>query len=257
MRHKYRYQLLMKTIKKQLGIFLPALLSLALFGVVVLWFLPDDSPKEIDVIRHRQTLAGFVVFAAAFMVSGVMVFQGIIFEKARARMERKLSNLATTDPLTGILNRRHFWHTAGRELHRHQRYFRALALLVMNIDRLKRINDAFGHPAGDKVLRELAKQCKKNLRKSDIFGRINGKEFAVLLVETTAEAAVDVADRLRQQLASKPFIVDNGIPINVTVSIGVTQGRREDECVDDLIKRADAAMVEAKGKGRNRVETLS
>lgn len=242
------------TIKKQLKIFLPALLNVSLFGIVVFWFILNDVQQEIDVLR-RLVLVGVIVFAAVLLVSGYIVFQGIMFEKERNRMEHKLRQLASTDPLTGALNRRHFWHTAGMELHRHQRYFRELAMLVMDIDHFKRINDTFGHPAGDKVLRELVKSCVKNLRESDIFGRIGGEKFAVLLVETQAEAAVEVADRLRQRLSAIQTIVDGGITINCTVSIGIAHARREDESLDDLIKRADAALYEAKNKGRNRVET--
>jgi diguanylate cyclase (GGDEF)-like protein len=227
----------------------------ALFGAVVSWFILNDIQQEIDVIHRRLALVVFVIFTAVLLVSGYIVFQGIMFEKERNRMARKLKNLASTDPLTGALNRRHFWRTADMELHRHHRYFRELAMLVMDIDHFKRINDTFGHPTGDKVLRELVKSCVKNLRKSDIFGRIGGEEFAVLLVETQAEASVEVADRLRQQLAAIQTIVDGGIPINFTVSIGVTHARREDESLDDLIKRADAALDQAKSKGRNRVET--
>lgn len=241
-----------QSIKKQLIIYLPALLNVALFGGVV-WFILNDAQQEFNVMSHRLVLVGFVVFAALLLGSGYIVFQGIMFEKERNRMARELRKLASTDPLTGALNRRHFWHTAGMELHRHHRYFRELAMLMMDIDHFKRINDSFGHPAGDKVLRQLAKSCIKNLRKSDIFGRIGGEEFAVLLVETQAEAAVEVADRLRQRLAAKQTIVNGGIPINFTVSIGVTHARREDDSIDDLIKRADAALNQAKNKGRNRV----
>ena len=245
----------MQTLKKQLRIFLPALLNIALFGAVVFWFILNDVQQGIDVMRQRLVLLGFIVFAALLPVSGYIVFQGIMFEKERNRMAHKLRKLASTDPLTGALNRRHFWRTADIELHRHHRYFRELAILVMDIDHFKRINETFGPPAGDKVLRELAESCVNNLRKSDIFGRIGGEEFALLLVETQAEAAVEVADRLRQRLAAKRTIVDGGKPINFTVSIGITHARREDDCIDDLIKRADAALTRAKSKGRNRVET--
>jgi diguanylate cyclase (GGDEF)-like protein len=244
-----------QTIKKQLKIYLPALLNVALFGTVVFWFILNDVQQEIEDMHRRLVLVGCVVFAAVLLVSGYIVFQGILFEKERNRMARKLKNLTSTDPLTGALNRRHFWRASDMELHRHHRYFRELAILVMDIDHFKRINDTFGHPAGDMVLRELVNSCVKNLRKSDIFGRIGGEEFAILLVETQAEASVEVADRLRQQLAAKQIIVDGGIPINFTVSIGVSHARREDESLDDLIKRADAALEQAKSKGCNRVES--
>jgi diguanylate cyclase (GGDEF)-like protein len=244
-----------QTIQNQLKIFLAALLNVALFGAVVFRFILNDVQQEIDVMRHRPVLQGFVVFAAVLLVSGYILFQGIMLEKERNRMEQKLRKLAGTDPLTGAFTRRHFRRTADMELHRHHRYFRELALLVMDIDHFKRINDTFGHAAGEKVLCKLVESSVKNLRKNDVFGRIGGERFAVLLVETQAEAAVEVAERLRQRLADRQTIVDSGIPINFTVSIGVTLARREDDCVDDLINRAHAALGQAKNKGRNRVES--
>ncbi len=257
---------MVQTIKKQLRIYLPALLAIVFLGAAAWLFEPwnwipgnaihlNDVQNEIDILRHRLILARLVAFSAVLLASGYTVTQGIMFEKERAQMERKLKNLSRTDSLTGALNRRHFWHTADKELQRHHRYFRELAMLVMDIDHFKRINETFGHSAGDKVLREMVKSSVDNLRKSDIFGRIGGEKFAVLLVETRSEAAIEVADRLRQQLAAKQTLVDGGVPITFTVSIGVTHARREDECVDDLISRADAALVDAKKKGRNRVET--
>jgi diguanylate cyclase (GGDEF)-like protein len=215
----------------------------------------SDVHQEITRMRGRLMLVGGGVLVAVILVSGFMVIQGIAFEKERNRMERRLRRLASTDPLTGALNRRYFWQIAGMEIHRHQRYFRELAVLVMDIDHFKRINDTFGHPAGDTVLRELVDCCKKNLRKSDIFGRIGGEEFAIALVETKAEAAAEVADRLRRRLADEQILVEGGIPIKFTVSIGMTNARREDDCLDDLIKRADTAMYLAKKRGRNRVES--
>lgn len=214
----------------------------------------NDVQQEIDIMRRRLVMLGSVVLMAVLLVSGYIVLQGIMFEKERTRMERELRKLASTDPLTGALNRRHFWQLAGMELHRHHRYFREMAILVMDIDHFKRINDTFGHPAGDTIIRELVKSCTSNLRKSDIFGRIGGEEFAVLLVETQAEAAIEVAERLRQRLAEKQTTIDGGIPINFTVSIGVAHARREDKHLDDLIKRADTALYQAKNQGRNRVE---
>lgn len=253
-----------QTLKKQLKIFLPPLVSVALFGMVVFWFIVpefrsmihmNDAHPELARLRGRLVLAGGGLLVAVLLVSGFMVLQGIAFEKERSRMERRLRKLASTDPLTGALNRRHFWQVGDMELHRHQRYFRELAVLVMDIDHFKRINATFGHPAGDTVLLKLANTCKSNLRKSDLFGRIGGEAFAIVLVETQAEAAMEVADRLRRRLADDQILVEGGVPIQFTVSIGITSARREDECLDDLVKRAYAAMNMAKQKGRNRVET--
>jgi diguanylate cyclase (GGDEF)-like protein len=260
-----------KTVKKQLKIFLPALMSLALFGVVVFWFIfpqtnaiimknklktiyLSDLQQEITKMRRQLIFSGGGILIAAMIVAGYMVLQGIRFEKERSRLERKLKKLASTDPLTGALNRRHFWRMADMEIHRHRRYFREMSVLIMDIDRFKRINETFGHPCGDKILQELVKNCMQNLRKSDVFGRIGGQEFAILLVETRAKAAMEVADRLRHRLAEKQIKINGGTPIQFTVSIGVTHVQREDETLDSIIKRADKALCQAKHGGRNRVE---
>ena len=214
----------------------------------------SDVQQEITKMRHKLILVGGGVLIAVLIVAGYMVLQGISFEKERSRMERELKKLASTDPLTGALNRRHFWRVADMEIHRHQRYFREMSVLIMDIDHFKRINDTFGHPSGDKILQELVKSCRQNLRKCDVFGRIGGEEFAVLLIETRAKAAMEVADRLRHRLAEKQTTVNGKTPIQFTVSIGVTHVRREDEILDDIIKRADKALYQAKNNGRNRVE---
>ena len=214
----------------------------------------SDVQQEITKMRRKLILAGGTVLIAVLIVAGYVVLQGINFENERARMERELKQLASTDPLTGALNRRHFWRVADMEVQRHRRYFRELSVLIMDIDHFKRVNDTFGHPAGDKVLLGLVKSSMQNLRKSDLFGRIGGEEFAVLLVETHAEGAMEVADRLRRRLAEKQTMVNGKTPIQFTVSIGVTHVRREDETLNDMIKRADKALYQAKNNGRNRVE---
>lgn len=212
-----------------------------------------DVQRDIDLMRRKLLLIGSGVFLAVLLLAGHLVMRGLAFDKERKRMELELKKLACTDSLTGATNRRHFWSVADRELDRYRRYHRNLDLLLLDIDHFKNINDTYGHPAGDAVLRAMVRRCIRSIRKSDVFGRIGGEEFACLLVEAREEAALEVANRLRQHLADQPVVVD-GTPIHYTVSIGIASVQNNDKSLDDMVKRADDALYRAKENGRNRVE---
>ena len=172
----------------------------------------------------------------------------------RKRMEETLRRLATQDSLTGLFNRRYFFAVAKREFQRSQRYGHSLALLLLDIDYFKRINDAYGHRAGDQVLRTIAEIMRGGLRQVDIPCRYGGEEFVMLLPETPLDTAIAVAQRLGATLAETPIPTEKG-PLPVTVSIGVagmTNG--EGLTLDLLLERADQAMYAAKQAGRNRVQ---
>ncbi len=171
----------------------------------------------------------------------------------RCLLEDELKQLANTDSLTGVLNRRHFWNVANKELDRHGRYNRDMALLLMDIDKFKQINDKYGHPAGDKVIQLLARQCLEHIRNTDYIARIGGEEFAILLVETNRNQAFSISERLRKMLAEKA-LATNGDDLRFTVSIGATTNDRTDSTIDQLFQRADEALYMAKNGGRNRVE---
>jgi diguanylate cyclase (GGDEF)-like protein/PAS domain S-box-containing protein len=170
----------------------------------------------------------------------------------RKATEARLRELATTDGLTGLFNRRRFMELAEREFARSKRYQGPLAMLMMDIDHFKRVNDTHGHDVGDEVLRELASTSLKALREADILGRLGGEEFAVLLPETETSAAMDVAERLRRAVEESPMET-NGGKLAITVSIGAACMEAATGSVEELLKRADVALYEAKQSGRNKV----
>jgi diguanylate cyclase (GGDEF)-like protein len=161
--------------------------------------------------------------------------------------------LARTDYLTGLFNRRHFVELAERELDRAERYQRPLAMLMIDIDHFKSVNDTRGHAIGDLVLQEVARLIRAALRAVDIVGRMGGEEFAAVLVEMDGESAREVAERVRCTVEEASIRVPEGVPVSVTISIGITHlcGRNAD--LDTLLNEADAAMYSAKESGRNRV----
>jgi len=173
----------------------------------------------------------------------------------RRRLEKELRHLASIDPLTGAANRRHFMELANKELYRLKRYNHKLALAIMDVDHFKKVNDSYGHPVGDQVLKALVQYCHIYLRKSDILGRIGGEEFAILLIETEPASVETVADRLRRKIAELQISIDNG-ELQFTVSIGITDAKKKDTSFAPIIKRADEALYQAKAGGRNRVVYL-
>lgn len=174
-------------------------------------------------------------------------------EVALRRAVAELGRLSRTDALTGLPNRRHFVDALEREFERSTRYGGSLGLLVIDIDHFKRVNDTWGHLAGDKVLRDVAGILAYNLRQSDIAARFGGEEFAVLLPETDLEGAVLVAERYRLEIAARQFKID-GAGLQITVSIGAAAlPRTQAADATELLRRADAALYKAKESGRNRV----
>ena len=215
----------------------------------------DDVRAEIAAIRRRLLWMGTAVFAAVLLLSGFITWRAVRTDTERRRLARELTLMATTDSLTGACNRRCFWEKAELELERHLRYGRHMSLVLLDIDHFKHINDTYGHPAGDFVLKALVGVCLDSIRKTDLLGRVGGEEFAILLVETGQEDATCVAERLRCNLAAAR--VDwEGAGLSFTVSLGLTAARSGDALLDGLYKRADTAMYMAKEAGRNRLVTI-
>gem|GEM_PF-544821 len=173
----------------------------------------------------------------------------------RKQMEENLIALATTDSLTGADNRYRFLEKAEMELRRCRRYQGQMAVLMLDLDHFKRINDTFGHHVGDRVLQAAVRVCQTILRATDIFGRVGGEEFAAILVETVSEEAAAVAERLRAGLADLTVDSEQG-PVRFTVSIGLTTLEKEDASFEAVLQRADSALYKAKEAGRNRVARL-
>lgn len=170
----------------------------------------------------------------------------------RKRLHAELHEQATTDSLTGVLNRHRFMQIATREIRRAQRLGSPLAMAVLDLDHFKRINDTYGHAVGDQVLQAVTTTCCQAIREIDVFGRLGGDEFVLLLPETGGEQAVTLLERLRAKLALTPIGVE-GDSVEVTVSAGVATWDGAGDYLDALIDRADRAMYRAKESGRNRV----
>jgi diguanylate cyclase (GGDEF)-like protein/PAS domain S-box-containing protein len=172
---------------------------------------------------------------------------------ARKKTEQALEQLAQTDFLTNLANRRHFMVLAEQELARTLRYGGALSVLMMDIDHFKKINDTYGHKTGDLVLRRFAELSRQTLRGIDVIGRVGGEEFAVVLPQTDTEHALEVADRLRQSIDDAEVVLDQGLPLRFTVSIGVATLAGASSNIDTLLSQADQGLYQAKNTGRNKV----
>jgi len=170
------------------------------------------------------------------------------------RREKMLYHQASYDPLTNILNRRRFFELFDKEMFRAKRFQKPFSLLVFDIDHFKAINDQFGHSVGDNVLKIISDVSQEILRKVDVFGRIGGEEFAVLLPETCMEETLVVSERLRETIKNIPMAA-SGASFNITVSIGVTAWTSLIGTAMEIFNAADQALYEAKRNGRDSVRT--
>lgn len=169
----------------------------------------------------------------------------------------ELEDLATRDSLTGVANLRHFRHLSTLELDHAQRMGRPLAVLGLDIDHFKKINDTHGHAVGDQALIAFAETCRHGLRDPDILGRCGGEEFSVTLPNTNREGALTLAERLRQKVQALVVPLPDGQDLRFTVSIGIAayepSGPAQPPTIADLQQQADKALYQAKHRGRNRV----
>ncbi|MBN2147763.1 MAG: diguanylate cyclase [Anaerolineales bacterium] len=171
------------------------------------------------------------------------------------QLNSRLESLAMTDELTSLANRRAFFLRGGEEIQRVQRYQTPLSLILVDVDYLKHVNDTYGHAAGDRVLQEVANTLRVNIREIDLPARLGGDEFGILLPNTKISAAVILAGRLRLAIEKESYVVQNPM-LRVTASVGVTEYCAEMEILDDVLRKADAALYQAKNRGRNRVAFL-
>lgn len=183
---------------------------------------------------------------------GIVTAVAIRDATAQRAFVRDLERLATTDPLTGALNRRSFENAFARESERCRRTDTALFVMMLDIDHFKMINDRYGHTAGDVALRALVSSCLSTLRKTDVFARIGGEEFAILSPASDVAEAITLAERLREDVIKISVPAGTG-SFGFTVSIGICCNRLGGETVSDSLRHADEALYEAKRGGRNRV----
>ncbi|WKB55348.1 GGDEF domain-containing protein [Eleftheria terrae] len=195
------------------------------------------------------------LFATAVCVLSVAPVTGYVILKLLYELEAsrlRIRQLAITDELTDSFNRRHFVELGEAELLRARRYGTPLALILLDADHFKQVNDTHGHQCGDVLLREISLACRATLRSTDLLARFGGEELVVLLPQTDLAGALAMAERMRDQVAGLS-LAWRGRTVEVTVSLGVAALRPETPTLDALVHEADVALYEAKRGGRNRV----
>jgi diguanylate cyclase (GGDEF)-like protein len=196
---------------------------------------------------EQMTIVWLSVAAAILLLFAYLV--------ARLRdRERRLLVMSTTDALTGVANRRHFIDLFEKEFERAKRYKTPLSCVIMDLDHFKRINDRYGHLAGDRVLVSAARVFEKSLRTHDVLARWGGEEFVVLLPQTDVAGAEALAERLRRALEETEVLLEGGEVVRVTTSLGMACHPHPPAASgDELLRRADVALYDAKELGRNRL----
>ena len=202
-------------------------------------------------VLYAQYLRGTPTHLPAIALACTVLFLLVLLRMAGMVRAQRL--VAITDSLTGLYSRRFFEEALRVEAERAARGRTGLAVLITDVDHFKAINDTHGHPAGDRVLRELASRLRDGCRPGDVLARYGGEEFAVLLPDTDAGRAVEVAERIRAHVAAAPLWADNERPLAVTVSIGVASLSGDSADLPAVVQAADRALYAAKSAGRNRV----
>lgn len=213
----------------------------------------DNLDVAIPVARHQDEIGDML---RALHVLKARSLERIGLASERETLIEQLQVSSNTDFLTGVLNRRAFFAHSEQQLAVAQRYKRNLALILLDIDHFKLINDDYGHLAGDSILRNAVQMIAQLLRKVDILARYGGEEFIILLPEADLEQGFVVAEKLRVILSQQTFAVDEQRRIGITASFGVS-ARVGDENLDHLIRLADEALYSAKNGGRNQVVRAS
>lgn len=227
----------------------PAIIIPMLHGTVLMLPILIGGLMSSGNEAFRANSTWMVIFTIELVLYALgTVF--IVFMMVSDRTVRAHKAAASMDPLTGLLNRRGFSEATSRMIDREARAGRPVTVMILDIDHFKSINDRFGHPAGDEILKLFATVVVANLRISDLVGRIGGEEFAAML-PCSIEEALMAAERVRESFQDSGIVVDNA-PVDTTVSIGVSSGPAHTE-LEVLLASADTALYQAKRSGRNRV----
>ncbi|MBI3398031.1 MAG: diguanylate cyclase [Deltaproteobacteria bacterium] len=230
------------------GIFLP------IRSVICLPLLVKDGPIGVFIMASKKENLFSSYETKIFEV--VATNTAVALSNARAYLQ--MEKMATIDGLTGLLNHRFFQERLSHEIERAERYKERLSLLLVDIDYFKKVNDTYGHPAGDKILKDISKILVSAIRSVDAAARYGGEEFAIVLVNTAGRGALDTAERIRKIIENNEFDIGAAF-IKVTASIGVSAFPDDTGLLDDggsqrlLISKADSALYTAKREGRNRV----
>jgi diguanylate cyclase (GGDEF)-like protein/PAS domain S-box-containing protein len=254
-------------VQTQKAVYIPDLLDPANEKVVKLFtrldFTDGRSFLGVPLIQRGQVMGVMAVQSLkidAYDEDKIRLVETIASQASaaieNARLFEKMEKLAITDGLTGLFNHRYFSEIAEKELTRAIRYRKPLALIMIDLDHFKKVNDQFGHLMGDQILQLIARNCAKILRKIDIISRYGGEEFSVLLPETDLKDAMAAAERLREAIASSQVVTSEGV-VKITGSLGVATLGMCPPDIKQLIDCADKALYEAKNAGRNQVRSFN
>jgi len=213
------------------------------------WYLVVEQTETTDVAPVRKVFVGNIIISAAITLLVLLISLYSV-----NRYQRRLENVAATDSLTGLLNRHAFELIYDQAVHEAKRAQTPIAMMLMDIDHFKNINDNFGHLTGDRVILRIAHMLENSLRSGDVLCRWGGEEFLILLKNTSLEAAQNVAEKLRQTIAAENFQLSSK-PYRITGSFGVAEFCPAESLVH-FFARTDKALYRAKSAGRNRVETV-
>jgi diguanylate cyclase (GGDEF)-like protein len=227
-------------------------------------FTDDDCKHHwINILQHQKDLekmlgrhVGFLVALTDYTTNIINRFPNLLLVDRDSYMKTK--TWAMHDSLTGLFNRAFLRDYLEKELDKANRYMISFSLLYLDIDHFKRLNDAYGHKAGDDVLQKVGKLLMSCSRASDLVARYGGEEFVVIMSQTTGRMAFEVADRLREDISQEDILIEGQeLPIHITVSGGLASCPMDSTNLDDLFQKADKALYDAKSLGRNRIRLYS
>lgn len=209
---------------------------------------------NVDIPVHGNNEVSYLTQVFNHMVSSLRRGQAEISQAHEALIEknRELHLLSITDGLTNLFNRKHLMDLFDMEMARTRRYRIPFSVMIADIDHFKKINDTYGHLAGDAVLRRIADSLRHVVRECDHVGRYGGEEFLIILPSSDADGAMQMARRIREQICQERFYND-GNELSMTISVGVAQCTDGEDSVEAILSRADTALYQAKANGRNQV----
>ncbi len=215
----------------------------------------DALGKQNRILELRQALASQAQETSHLLIALLLVMlafiMGAMFWLRRSQL--RFRRMARHDGLTGAFNRGYFFDEAGRVVRRLHKANVEVCLVVLDMDHFKRVNDTHGHPAGDEVLRHAVTICRSELRESDVFGRLGGEEFGILMPACSRDHGIEVASRIRRHLIENPLTLDGQNTITVSASFGLACSDASGHQLHQLFGDADAALYRAKEGGRNRL----
>lgn len=242
---------LLKFGNKKFGNFLSATYGITAILLVIRGILALRATSMASYLLSGWLTTAFLLWAIFLLLSTTFNLIMLLVEDQNSSLARQ----AHEDPLTGLLNRRALHEMTPDDFFRLQKKNTSLALLMLDLDHFKHINDTFGHTTGDELLQHFSNQVSKCLQANDLMFRIGGEEFLIIAPNTPPKLAINLAEKIRTHVEKNPFISTNEA-ISHTVSIGCTTACKTDTCFRTALTRADTALYTAKGHGRNRVETL-